>query len=480
MQALSAGLEWANFHVFSLSSSNQPNASTESGRRKTKGSGADDLEGEAETSISIGGFLRSCPALRQSSRELSATVLMAAISLFSVMLARMAINAVIRKIFQCRGRETDGPAIPFGSWEVTVFMLQYQGLAESAGEAIASRCLGYELFGGLLLFLLLMICAAVCLFTYWAIHTKRVVWVTRTVKEDISEVKHSVKDSRGTGLIHRVRVLYATFNAINNRGSWEAATKDGEPNAKGEFAVNIFGGFFDSAVGGAWWYGFWSLCRCMAMGLILPAVFESTANAATIMALSTADSIFLLFAQPQVEWMGFFQETYKSAVNLANLATILSYLQGRISASWFTNIFLWLSVVSLVPSSLISILGPMYSMFKIIANWCASCGGLLGVARLGAASGTAMTAMAVLRGDDGMHDNALAALESQVKAHSHVRTGLALATNCIGRCGMLSSARCRAGFRGRSVSFQTCSISDVKTPVVLWRKARALDLALMH
>lgn len=80
-------------------------------------------------------------------------------------------------------------------------------------------------------------------------------------------------------------------------------------------------------------------------------------------------------SRPQVQWMAFIQETYKASaprntstrsqplpfpvspltlrppqamVNLATLGSIVSYVSGNLPSNWFSNVFVVLSVVSIV------------------------------------------------------------------------------------------------------------------------------------
>lgn len=92
-------------------------------------------------------------------------------------------------------------------------------------------------------------------------------------------------------------------------------------------------------------------------------------------------------------WVAFFQETYKALVNLvglrcsllcrwavvslvgplvpvslscergarqATLSTIFGYISGAIPENWFTNLFTWLSILSVIPSALATFFGPAF------------------------------------------------------------------------------------------------------------------------
>eukprot|EP00961_Rhodomonas_salina_P292232 3932754-Rhodomonas_salina.2 len=98
-------------------------------------------------------------------------------------------------------------------------------------------------------------------------------------------------------------------------------------------------------------------------------------------------------------------------INLAMLGTILAFLQDRISANWFSHLFQWLAVVSIIPSAIASILEPVVKLITTFKNCLFSCSGLYTVTNIGAAGEAAGQVTELIRGDDGVHDQALYALE---------------------------------------------------------------------
>lgn len=113
--------------------------------------------------------------------------------------------------------------------------------------------------------------------------------------------------------------------------------------------------------------------------------------------------------RPQVEWMGVLQETYKGMVNLATLGAIMAYVQDQVSTAWFSHLFQWLAIVSIIPAAIASLLGPIISFIQGVKICLFTCSGLF--TGLGSAGGAAAMVTAVVRGDDGMQDRALYALE---------------------------------------------------------------------
>lgn len=127
-------------------------------------------------------------------------------------------------------------------------------------------------------------------------------------------------------------------------------------------------------------------------------------------ALAVANSVVQVVGRPQVEWMGVLQETYKGMVNLATLGAIMAYVQDQVSTAWFSHLFQWLAIVSIIPAAIASLLGPIISFIQGVKICLFTCSGLF--TGLGSAGGAAAMVTAVVRGDDGMQDRALYALES--------------------------------------------------------------------
>jgi len=175
----SKGLEWANFHIIRLWGDDDDDTSVTGSRRA---SGNAEVAEEEKVSL---GFIRSCRAAQLSSRELAGTWLMAFIAIAAASLARMAVNGFIESIFKRRCMESDGPAIPMLSWELQVYLFQFQGLAESAGEAIASKCFGYEIAGFLTLVVLALSGGFVLVVVALAIRKRAIRWQGKTFAEGV-------------------------------------------------------------------------------------------------------------------------------------------------------------------------------------------------------------------------------------------------------------------------------------------------------
>lgn len=419
-RALSGGLEWANFHIFKLWRRSDESASSSSSRRvdtgKKAGAEEEDPNVNAGTvEISDASFIRTCEDAKHSSRELASTMLAAALGVGAASLARAFFNAVITAVARRNGHDPDRPALPFLSWEIQVVLLQYQGIAEAAGEAISSRCFEYEVAGAAVLLLLLLLAAAVLLVVVWAIRKRVILWSPTHVglKGRVSGPFSAFRESQGQPFVSRVRVTYAAFVAFDYRGEWEPSAASKEKEARGNDILERIGAFFDGSTGKAWWYGFWCLLRVLVQGIILSSVMSSSFNVGAFLGLNTLDSLFLLFTRPQVEWMSFIQETYKVVVNLATMGAIFSYISEQLPENWFSNLFVWLSVASVVPAVIASLLGPIVKVLSTVRSCVGRCGGLLQVQDIGVAAGAVSGIAAMARQDDGMHDQMLGAMEKR-------------------------------------------------------------------
>lgn len=406
-RAFSSGLEWINFHLFKLRggpATSSDNAEGESRRARGKGSGV--VEEESDF-----GLVRGCDEAAWSSRELGATVLACAATIAASSVARLLLNALVRCLEVRNGVESEGPAVPAFAWEFQIFLLQFPGLAEAAGESIASNCLAYEAGGALILFVLVATAAGVLLILIWAVRTRAIRWEKSTLRESIASVKAELHQSKGRGCVHRVRVLYAAFVVINHRGEWTSQDKNGEENKAGNHVIDRLGAFFDGNAGGAWWYGFWQILKTIATCVILAAVFTPTTNAVAVLALNCIDSAFIVCIRPHGMWMSYLRETYKGLLNLATISSVLAYLNNTLPENWFSNLFIWLSFLSVIPSALCCVLEPVVRGVVWFQTFMYKCGGIFTSVRLGAAAGGAAQLALVMRGDDAAHDKALRAVE---------------------------------------------------------------------
>mmetsp|Transcript_45295 Transcript_45295/g.106281 ORF Transcript_45295/g.106281 Transcript_45295/m.106281 type:complete len:265 (+) Transcript_45295:1124-1918(+) len=133
-----------------------------------------------------------------------------------------------------------------------------------------------------------------------------------------------------------------------------------------------------------------------------------------MVALSTADSIALVVWHPNTVWKLYLQDIYKGLVNLCVMTASLAYIQGTLSESWFSNLFMFLSIVSLIPSVLASLLQPVIDLIKKIKSLIdaiLSFASLFGnpVAARGTAAAVLATGFVIASGD---HDAKLAILDA--------------------------------------------------------------------
>lgn len=102
---------------------------------------------------------------------------------------------------------------------------------------------------------------------------------------------------------------------------------------------------------------------------------------------------------------------YKSMVNLATLSAAFAYIQGTLPEGWFSNIFVFLSLLSLVPSLIASLLGPIFSLLSGVRS-ALSCITGLGAGIPSGAGGVAAVSAGILVGDIGAQGAMLEAMEN--------------------------------------------------------------------
>eukprot|EP00282_Hemiselmis_andersenii_P040838 CAMPEP_0172070342 /NCGR_PEP_ID=MMETSP1043-20130122/13214_1 /TAXON_ID=464988 /ORGANISM="Hemiselmis andersenii, Strain CCMP441" /LENGTH=173 /DNA_ID=CAMNT_0012730703 /DNA_START=73 /DNA_END=592 /DNA_ORIENTATION=- len=96
-----------------------------------------------------------CPQLDGVPQELAGTATTCAAAVLLTVLARLGVTALAGAYARSRGREPPQlAAMIFPSWELTVAVVAFQGLSESAGVAVASGCGGYVVAGSITLALL--------------------------------------------------------------------------------------------------------------------------------------------------------------------------------------------------------------------------------------------------------------------------------------------------------------------------------------
>lgn len=120
-----------------------------------------------------------------------------------------------------KGLEAGPAALPFPSWEVQVLLTQFQGLGESAGDAISSNCVAYEWGGGVVLLVLVLSLCYLGLLCYYGITRKHAVWKHCTIKEAIVNMKDTFNESKGKSCIARTLAIKEAWNVLLFRGEWE-------------------------------------------------------------------------------------------------------------------------------------------------------------------------------------------------------------------------------------------------------------------
>lgn len=88
-----------------------------------------------------------------------------------------------------------------------------------------------------------------------------------------------------------------------------------------------------------------------------------------MVAINALDDFFLFCFHPNTEWKAFLQDSYKGLVNLATLSDTFAYINETIGEGWFSQLFMLLSIVSLIqPSILASLLAPVLNVFSGVTS----------------------------------------------------------------------------------------------------------------
>lgn len=414
-RAMSEGLHWSNFHIEFARLFPKSN-STESASRRDgdgDGGGGDETLAAEQEKVPTGW----CQIARESPRELGSTLLTCAAGMVFISIAREILNRIVYWL-EKRKRPDDPPAyvptLPFLSWEVQVFLVMYMGIAESAGEAIASNCRGYEIAGGFVLLFQMLFLGGLMVVVSLVIRRRFIVWENVSLKDGVRQMRDAIRDSRGKSCIHRLRVIYEAWDVLNQRGDWEVDDARMRRAKLDPTFMDRYGSVFDSCRKGAYLYSFWCLAKAIATAVILAAVFSPVVNSSLIVAINAADAAALVLWTPNTTWKLFLQDAYRALVNLATLSSALAYLQGTLSEGWFSNLVVLLSICSLVPSTLESVLGPalrsVSHVHNMARNFIHFTFNLQTSATAGAVAGTAAY---VMWGDTDTKANVLVAMERE-------------------------------------------------------------------
>jgi hypothetical protein len=216
----------------------------------------------------------TCCTAKEDPAELGATVVMSVAATTFTYFAREGINRFIFWYKAKKGIQAGDPTLLFPSWEIQVFLTQVQGLAESAGVAISSRCLPYEIGGAVVLLLLLSLLAFMIAMVYGGLKHGSTSWEHVTLKHAFGTFKETVAELRKSDVsfAHKLHKVNDSFNEVFRRGEW--IDREEELTEKDSFIFRTksiqkasksfsdrFGSLYDSCHGNAWWYGLWSMFR---------------------------------------------------------------------------------------------------------------------------------------------------------------------------------------------------------------------------
>lgn len=401
-QALSEGLGWANFHVFTLTEEDEEASSPSQQQQHRRAQ----LEGESETEW-------ACRVAEQGPRELGATVLMAAAALLGSFFGREAICRLLMRFRASKGLDPGDPALPFPSWEVQVFLTQFQGLGESAGDAITSGCFPYEFGGAVVLVGLLLSLTHLALLCYYGIRQQHAVWKHITVKEAVQNMKDVLKESQGQGLYTRAVKMREALDVLVFRGEWESEDHPERKDVVHTSFVDRYGALFDGNHKGAWWYGFWAMFRVLAIGVILAAVLDERSNAGAVLSVGAVDFVIHTFYNPDGDWMEVAKNIYRNIMNISVIASVLAYINGVMPENIYTNVFQLIGIITLVPmivtalfAPLINLVSQIKTMLSCLTSAAPMPSQLAGVAAVGVAAGAAFDRDAIVEQVQGAREEA--------------------------------------------------------------------------
>ena len=294
--------------------------------------------------------------------------------------------------------------VPLGVWELPVFGVLFTGLAEAAGESVASNCLLYEVVGAILL-LLLLLYLAIFFFVVWSlVRTERLLWVPTpwTQRKVMARAQFRQRNS-GTCLTWFTSVYQACI-VLNDRGRWL-------PKQNDDTRIERLAALFDSYHGYAWFFGFWGMFKAMVICVVIASIFDPITNAVTVTVLTWADLFASLTLMPDSALSAAFQNTYKISMSAALVSTVLARVRGWIPPGLYDLLFLLLSVFSLIPATIQSAsnqLGALVGGLRSVL-------GCVGTVKLGSSLAHARTAcMAILCAcwaDDAAHTAAMRAAD---------------------------------------------------------------------
>eukprot|EP00961_Rhodomonas_salina_P160283 2157931-Rhodomonas_salina.1 len=86
----------------------------------------------------------------------------------------------------------------------------------------------------------------------WGVRSRTIMCQKASIKEAALGMKEAWTESKGKGLVHRARVMYAAYLALNTRAEWTASERSEEVSESGNRILDRLGAFFDGSMGGTW------------------------------------------------------------------------------------------------------------------------------------------------------------------------------------------------------------------------------------
>lgn len=409
-RAISEGLSWSNMHFFKIPYSNSTQTTSPANR-----DAGEDIDGDDQE--------RNCRLARESDRELGAALLVSLSATVGSYFLRVFFNELIRWLNKRKGEIIEHDVLPFPVWELQVFLITFTGVAESTGIAIASGCRAYEILGAFILLFVVCFLGFMLAVVVMAVWTGCIKWRSIKWKDAWAKAKEEfAKRKQGKTWAHKLNQFYLAYLTMDNRGEWEVDEDNPRAKVFGHRFLERMGGAFDSYRGGSWWFGFWGLIKALIMCLVLAMIFSPSANALLVLIINGIDYVLIMFRFPDAQWADFIQNTYKASVNMTLLASIFAYVEGAIPEDVYAGVFQILVIVSIIPTTIAAILGPIVNLIRHFKALGAS---LIGLCAVGGIGGTCRAICcanwAVLYGDDFVQTQVLEAMDKEDTTHKHER-----------------------------------------------------------
>ena len=294
--------------------------------------------------------------------------------------------------------------LPFPSWELKIFEMEFLGIAEAAGFAIGSNCQEFMVTAYValvILFLPLFLLAYII--HLGTLHYCRYEAREESIMEVFREAFRSTDEDgnpKEKGLAGR---LFAAFGEIRESGEWvdidddedEDEDEDGSSDGtRSEFSrqssvanegirwncighvferngwemksfLGRFGLLFDGFNDKAWWYGVWSMMIAVIIGMSVALITDGESSSDTVFSIYVVDLFFKVVFQPNADLIELVQELSTAGIETAQLGCVLVYVKGLVSPDWLSQAFVVFSIFGFIPS----LIGTITSSLDVVTQY---------------------------------------------------------------------------------------------------------------